>query len=135
MKEAQEKKIEYIEPKVTPTPLTSKRKVVDDEDDDALSIQEPINMDILSSTKLMEIANAMQSQDKKKMKKQQKEAATIKNAIEILSSLLPETNTDNFVTLINKIGQLVTDVREQMKSFEDATYLNVEKEYNKQRTK
>ncbi|XP_059068496.1 uncharacterized protein LOC131859002 [Cryptomeria japonica] len=124
-KEEEEKEIEKSEPKVTPLSFTSKKKIDDDEDDDALSIQGPINMDMLSSTELMEISTAMQSREKKKrMKEQQKEVEIIKHAVEILSSLLPETDTNNFATPIDKLGQLVNDVGEHMKTFEDATYVN-----------
>ncbi|XP_057830667.2 uncharacterized protein LOC131041558 [Cryptomeria japonica] len=112
-KEEEEKETKKFKPKVTPLSFNSKKKIDDDEDDDALSIQGPLNMDMLSSTKLMEIATAMKSRAKKKrMKEQQKEAETIKHLVEILSSLLPETDTDNFATLIDKIGQLVNDAGE-----------------------
>lgn len=78
----------------------------------------------------------MKSREKKKrVKEQQKEVETIKHAVEILSSLLPETDIDNFATLIDKLDQLVNDVSEQMKTFEDVTYVSVEKEYKKKRMK
>ncbi|XP_059067797.1 uncharacterized protein LOC131858541 [Cryptomeria japonica] len=81
------------------------------------------------------IATTMQSREKKKrMKEQQKEAKTIKHTVEILSSLLSEIDIDNFATPIDKLGQLVNDVGEQMKASEDATYVCVEKEYKKKTT-
>lgn len=81
------------EPKVTPLSFTSKKKIDDDEDDDALSIQGPINMDALNTTELMEIAIAMKYRAKKKiMKEQQKESHSIQCVVDILSSLLPETH-------------------------------------------
>lgn len=91
-----ENKAENTEPIVTPLSLDFKKKVVDEEDDDdALSIQGPLDMDKLSSTKLMEIATAMQSQAKKKsMKEQQKEAETIRSVVDILSSLLDLKSTE-----------------------------------------
>lgn len=92
-------------------------------------------MDNLSSSQLMEIATTMQSRaQKKRMKEQQRQAETIKITVDILSSLLPETNTESFVTLIDKLGQLVTDVGDQLKTFEDATYISVEKDYKKKGT-
>lgn len=82
----------------------------------------------------MEIAIAMQSRAKKKrMKEQQKEDQTIHCAVEILSSLLSEMNTNRLSTPIDKLNQLVVDTGEQMKSFEDATYLNVENKFKKKR--
>ncbi|XP_059069828.1 uncharacterized protein LOC131859785 [Cryptomeria japonica] len=131
----EEKKTVKTEPKVTPLSLDSKKKIVDEDDDNAISIQGPINMDIMSSTELMEIATAMQSQARKKrMKEQQKEEETIRSTVEILSSLLPGTDTDKFVIPIDKLGQHVNDVEELMKSFEDATYVSVEKDYKKKIT-
>lgn len=119
---------------MTPLSFTSKNKIDDDEDNDALSIQGPINMDALSSTKPMEIATAMQSRDnKKRMKEQQKESQSIQCAVDIFSSLLLETNTNRVSTLIDRLGQLVADVGEQRNCFEDASFLNVEKEYKKKR--
>ncbi|XP_059067226.1 uncharacterized protein LOC131858157 [Cryptomeria japonica] len=70
-KEEEEKETNKSEPKVTPLSFTSKKKIDDDEDDDALSMQGPINMDMLSSTELMEIATAMQSREKMKRMKEQ----------------------------------------------------------------
>lgn len=71
----EEKKTVKTKPKVTPLSLDYKNKIMDEDDDDAISIQGPINMDMLSSTELMEIVTTMQSQAKKKrMKEQQKEA-------------------------------------------------------------
>lgn len=67
------------------------------------------------------------------MKEHQKEVEIIRNAIEILSSLLLETDTDIFVTPIDKLGQLVSNVGEQMKSLEDVAYVSVEKYYKKKR--
>lgn len=100
-----EKKIEDNVPKVTPLSLDSKKKIVDEDDDDVINIKGPLNMDSLRSTEFMEFATSMQSHAKKKrVKEQQKEAETIRNAVEILSSLLSETDTDNFVIPINKIG-------------------------------
>lgn len=39
---------------MTPRSLTSKKIIDDDEEDDTVSIQGPINMDMLSPTELME---------------------------------------------------------------------------------
>lgn len=133
----EENKVEKTKPIKTPLSLDSKKKVVDeedDDDDDALSIQGPLDMDKLSSIELMEIATSMQSRDKKKrMKEQQNEVETIRNDVDILSSLLLETDTGNFATPIDKLGQLVSDAGEKMKSLEDAAYVNVEKNYKKKR--
>lgn len=59
--ETKENKAEFTEPIVTPLSLDSKNKAIDEEEDDALSIQGPLDMDRLSSTELMEISTAMQS--------------------------------------------------------------------------
>ncbi|XP_059070756.1 uncharacterized protein LOC131860371 [Cryptomeria japonica] len=67
------------------------------------------------------------------MKEQQKETKTIRNVVYILSSLLPKTDTRNFATPINKLGQLVSKFREQMKSLEDEAYINVGNNYKKKR--
>ncbi|XP_059064620.1 uncharacterized protein LOC131856733 [Cryptomeria japonica] len=81
------------------------------------------------------IATAMQSRAKKnRMKEQQKEAETIRNVVEILSSHLLETDTDSFVNPIDQLGHLISDAREQMKYFEDAAYVSVEKDCKKKRT-
>ncbi|XP_057814309.2 uncharacterized protein LOC131028096 [Cryptomeria japonica] len=112
-KEEEEKETKKFETKVTPLSFTSKKKIDDDEDDDELSIQGPINMDMLSYIELMEFVTAMQSREKKKrMKEHHKEAKIVKHAIEILSSLLSEIDIDNFATPIDKLGQLVNDASE-----------------------
>lgn len=125
----EENKEEKTKPIVTPLSLDSKKKVfAEEDDDDALSIQGPLDMDKLSYTKLMEIATTMKSWAKKKrMKEQWKEAETIRRLVDILSSLLPNSDTGSFATPIDKLGQLVSDVGEKMKSLEDATYITVEK--------
>ncbi|XP_057826103.2 uncharacterized protein LOC131037880 [Cryptomeria japonica] len=135
-KEKEEKeKIEDNVPKVTPLSLDSKKKVDDETDNDSIIIQGPLDMDNLSATELMNIATVMQSHSqKKRLLEQQKEVETIQNAVEILSSLLPETDTNNFSTPIDKLRQLYYDVGEQMNSLEDATYMSVEKNYKKKRT-
>lgn len=53
----------------------------------------------------------------KRMKEQQREVETIKIVVDILSSLLLETNIECFVTPIDQLGQLVTDVGDQIKTF------------------
>ncbi|XP_059068738.1 uncharacterized protein LOC131859188 [Cryptomeria japonica] len=104
---------------------TEEKKIIDDDDDDSISIKAPIDMDNPSSSQLMEIATIIQSRDqKKRMEEKQREVETIRAAVDILSSLLPETDTKSFVTPIDKLGQLVTDVRDQLKTFEDATYID-----------
>lgn len=130
----EEKQEEDHEQKVTSRSLTSKKILDDDEDDNTISIQGPINMDTLSPTELMEIASNMQSRAHKKiMRAQRKEAQTIQAAIDILSSLLPEIDIDNLSTPIEKLDLLVTSTGEQMTSLEEATIKNVEKEYEKRR--
>ncbi|XP_059071576.1 uncharacterized protein LOC131868124 [Cryptomeria japonica] len=124
---------EKHEQKVTSRSLTSKKIIDDDEDDDTISIQGPINMDMLSPIELMEIASAMQSKAQKKiMKAQIKESQTIQNAIDILSSILPETDIDSLPMPINKLEHLVSLAGEQMKSLEEVAIKNVE-EYEKRR--
>ncbi|XP_057866035.2 uncharacterized protein LOC131073591 [Cryptomeria japonica] len=78
MHKEEEKEEEKQVRKVNSRSLTSKKTIDDDEDDDTISIEGPINMDMMSPTKLMEIASAMQYKEHKKiMKAQRKEAQTI----------------------------------------------------------
>lgn len=77
----------------------------------------------------------MQARDqKKRMKEQQREAKTIITTVDILFSLLPETDTKSFVTPIDKLGQLVINVGEQLRTFEDVAYILVENHYKKKGT-
>ncbi|XP_059064624.1 uncharacterized protein LOC131856734 [Cryptomeria japonica] len=132
-KDEEEKKIEEKE---TLFQISNKKIIIDDDDDDLVSINGPIDMDNLSSSQLMKIAQAMQSRaQKKRLKEQQKEAKTMRTTIEILSSLLPEIDLENLVTPMDKLGQLVVDVGEQLKTFEEATYISVEKDYKKKHAK
>lgn len=81
------------------------KQQTDDDDDDSINIQGPIDVDKLSAYELMEIASVMQSRaQKKRLKEQRKEAETIQTVVEILSSLLPETETSNLSTPIAKLG-------------------------------
>lgn len=115
---------------------SKKKIIVVDDDDDFVRIKGPIEMENLSSSQLMEIAQGMQSRaHKKRMKEQQREAKTIRTIVDILSSLLPNTNTKSFVTPIDKLGQLVINAIDQLNTFEDAAYILVEKDYKKERTK
>ncbi|XP_059067583.1 uncharacterized protein LOC131858372 [Cryptomeria japonica] len=99
--EEDKKKEEAQEHKVTYRSLTSKKIVDDDEDDDTISIQGPINMDMLNPTELMEIASTMQFKAKKKMiRAKTTEAQTIQTIVEIFSILLLETGTDSLSTLL-----------------------------------
>lgn len=65
----EKQKEEEPEQKLTPNSVTSKKILDDDEEDDTVSIQGPINMDMLSHIELMEIASAMQSKAQKKIMK------------------------------------------------------------------
>lgn len=72
----EEKQEEEHEYKVTSWSLTSKNII---DEDDTVSIQGPINMDMLCPIELMEIASAMQSKAHKKiMKAHRKEAQIFK---------------------------------------------------------
>ncbi|XP_059069509.1 DEK domain-containing chromatin-associated protein 4-like [Cryptomeria japonica] len=120
-KEEEENKKE--EKKDTLSPSLKKKIIIDDDDndddDDSMSIKVPIDMDSLSSSQLMEIAQAMQSRaHKKTLKEQRKEAETLRTKVEILSSLLLKTDIENLVTPMDKLGQLVVDVDDQLKTFE-----------------
>lgn len=65
-------------------------------------------MDMLSPTELMEIASSMQYRVHTNiMKARRKEAQTIQSAIDILSSIQPETDIDNLPTPIDKLEYLV----------------------------
>lgn len=86
-------------------------------------------MDNLRSSQLIQIAQAIQSRSNKKiLKEQQKEVETLRMVVEIMSSLLPETGIENLVTLMDKLVQLVVDVGDQLKTFEEATHISVEKD-------
>lgn len=75
----------------------------------------------MSALELLEFATVMQSRaQKKRLKEQRKEAKTIQIAVEILSSLLPETTIGNLSTPIVNLGQLVSDASKQLKSLEEA---------------
>ncbi|XP_059064938.1 stress response protein NST1-like [Cryptomeria japonica] len=128
-KEEDKQKEEAHEKKVTYQSLNSNKII-----DDIMEIQGPINMDILISTELMEIASTMQSKAKKKiMRTQMREAQTINNVVDIFSSMLLETDTNSLTTPIEKLDHLVTSTREQMKSLGEAALHNIEKEYEKKR--
>lgn len=112
--------------------MKNEKTIVDD--DDSIIITFPIDIDELSASELMEIAIVMQSQaQKKRLKQQRKEAETIQTVVDILSSLLPETDTSNLSTPIGKLGQLVTNATDQLKSLEEATHTLDEKNYRKKR--
>ncbi|XP_059073496.1 uncharacterized protein LOC131874233 [Cryptomeria japonica] len=124
------RKGKIIEPP-TPKALVNTRKRKKEQEKKSVATDE----EEIESKESMEIATTMQSREKKKrMKEQQKEAETIKHAVEILSRLLPKTDIESFAKLIDKLGQLVNELCKQMKTFEDAEYVYVEKEYKKQRT-
>lgn len=44
------------------------------------------------------------------------EVETIQNVMDILTSILPETATGHLLTPIGKLGQLVADASDQLKS-------------------
>ncbi|XP_059065741.1 uncharacterized protein LOC131857340 [Cryptomeria japonica] len=134
-KETEEKRTreKKTTPKITPE---SKKKIIDDDDDVSVSIKGPIDMDNLSSSQLMEIARAMKSRaQNKRMKEQRRKIEIIRTIVDILSSLLPKTDTKYFITPMDKLGQLITDARDQLKTFEEVAYIRVEKCYKKKRAK
>lgn len=91
-----------------------------DEDDDSLGIIGPIYVDRMSASKLMKIATIMQSKvQKKRLKEQRMEVETIQNVIDILTSLLPKTAIGHLSTPIVKLGQLIVDASDQLKSLEE----------------
>lgn len=67
------------------------------------------------------------------MKEQQKETETLINAVEFFSSLLVEIDIVDFANLIDKLGKLVSDARDQIKSFEEVAYDYLEKYYKKKK--
>lgn len=110
----------------------AKQKQLDEDDDDSLSISGPIDMNNLSVSEMMKIANVMQFRvHKKRLKEQRAKAEIIQTTVDILSSLLPETSTTHLSTHISKLGQLVADASDQIKSLEDAAQLYVEKSHKK----
>lgn len=114
------------------SPEPAKQELLDDDDEDSLSISGPIDMTTLSASEMMKIANVMQSHaHKKRLKEQRIEAETIQNAVEILSGLLPETSVAHLPTPISKLGQLVADASDQIKSLEDASQISPEKSHKK----
>lgn len=134
-KEDKTKKVKMEKDEVEKKESKEKKIIDDDDDDNSVSIKGPIDMDNLSYSQLMEIAIAMQYRTQnKRMNEQQREVETIKIVVDILSSLLPETNTGSFVTPIEKLEQLVTHVGDQLNTFEDVAYILVEKDYKKKRT-
>ncbi|XP_059064791.1 uncharacterized protein LOC131856861 [Cryptomeria japonica] len=129
----QTKTQESVQIDVEQTTKSPKKAIIDDDEDgDRMSIQGPINMDMLSPTELMEFASAMQSKAKKKMMRaQRREAQTIQTTVDIFSSLLPETDIDNLITSIEKLDHLVKLVGDEMKTLGEVSLHNVEKQYEK----
>lgn len=78
----------------------------------------------LSTSEMMKIASVMQSRvHKKRLKEKKVEAETIQTMIDILSSLLPETSIAYLSTPISKLGQLIADASDQIKSLKDIAQL------------
>lgn len=104
----------------------------DEDDDDSLGISGPIIVDNTSASEIMNIATVMQSRaHKKRLKEQRMEAETIQNVVDILTSLLPETATGYLTTPICKLGKLVANASDQLKSLEEETQTYAEKSYRK----
>lgn len=61
------------------------------------------------------------------------EAETIRNDVDILSSLLTKIAIGNLSTPIGKLGQLVADASNQPKSLEEVVQTYAEKSYRKKR--
>lgn len=61
------------------------------------------------------------------------EAETFQNVVDILSSLLPKTSTGNLSTPIGRLGHLVANASDQLKSLEESMQTYVEKSYRKKR--
>lgn len=105
-------------------------KIVDDEEDDTMSIKGLVNMKMLSPTELLQIASTMHSKEKKQIMKSQRKDAQKSQVVDIISSILPEIDIESLPNPIDKLEQLVTREGDQMKTLEEATIKNVEKEYN-----
>ncbi|XP_059074838.1 RNA polymerase II degradation factor 1-like [Cryptomeria japonica] len=75
----------------------AKQKQIDEDDDDSLNILGTIDVDNMSTSKMMNIANVMQSRAHKKRRKEQKvEAETNQTAVDILSNNVnKEEDTQN----------------------------------------
>lgn len=89
-------------------------------------------MNTLSASEMMKIANVMQSRvHKKRLKEQRVEAETIQIAVEFLPSLLLEIAIAHLSTTISKLGQLVADASDHIKSLQDVAQLYVENNHKK----
>lgn len=105
---------------------------IDEDDNNSLGIPGPIDIDKMRASEMMNIASVMQPRaHKKRLKQKRVEAETIQNAVDILSSLLPDTSTTHLTSPIRKLGQLVADAFDQIKSLEEATQTYAEKNHKK----
>lgn len=126
----QQKAIIKVTSSETTKPLVTSQ--TNEDDDDSLDVLGPINVDNMSTSEMMNIASVMQSiAHKKRLKEQRVEAETIQNAVDILSSLLPKTSTTHLTSPIRKLGQLVADASNQIKSLEEKTQTYAEKSHKK----
>lgn len=86
----------------------------------------------MSTFEMLKIPTVMQSRShKKRLKEQRMEVETIQNAVNTLTSLLLETAIGHLTTRISKLGQLLADASDQIKSLEEATQTYDEKSYKK----
>lgn len=110
----------------------AKKKQLDEDYDDYLSISGPIDMNNLSESEMMKIASVMQYRvHKKRLKEQRVEAETIQTVVDFLSSLLLETSMAHLCTPISKIRQLVANAFDKIKSLEDVAQLYAKKSQKK----
>lgn len=100
---------------------TLKEGINDNDDyDDILAIQGPIDVNALSSSEMIKISSTLKSKAKKKMiKVQRKEAQVILLERDALLDLMLEVDCDEYATPISQLDRLMTATGEKMKSLKD----------------
>lgn len=133
-KQKRDEEKEKIKEKIADEKKKEKVNQQIDDGDDSIGIKGLIDVENMSTSELMEIATLMKYRAQKKiLKEQRKEVETIQTVIEILSSILLETDIGNLSTPIRKLGQLVADASDQLKSLEEAAQTLVENNYRRKR--